>query len=80
MIAGREIDRIESAQRGVNGEYLVRYRRRIWPVDNGCIHVDSLPAIPMLSHAKQKNHDYLSLAELCKPGRLFREMRLMGGQ
>lgn len=71
MIAGREIDRIESAQRGVSGEYLVRYRRRIWPVDNGCIHVDSLPAIPMLSHAGSNNHDYLSLAESPLPTRLI---------
>ncbi|NNJ14575.1 hypothetical protein CSV86_004605 [Pseudomonas putida CSV86] len=71
MIAGREIDRIESTQRGVSGENLVRYRRRIWPVDNGCIHVDSLPAMPMLSHGRSHNPAGLSLAESPLPTRLI---------
>ena len=71
MIAGREIDRIESTQQGVSGEHLVRYRRRIWPVDSGCIHVDSLPAMPMLSHGRSDNPGGLSLAESPLPTRLI---------
>lgn len=70
MIAGREIDRIECAHQGSTGEHLVRYRRRDWPVHNGCIHVDSLPSMPMLWDGKPAQ-DHLSLFEAPLPRQLI---------
>ncbi|HDS1690876.1 hypothetical protein ACF8Q9_21950 [Pseudomonas sp. TYF_15] len=52
MIAGREIDRIECPPQDSSDPLLVRYRRRIWRVEEGCIHVDALPTIPMLPDAE----------------------------
>ncbi|WIV25892.1 hypothetical protein QN085_09975 [Pseudomonas sp. M2(2023)] len=46
MMAGREIDRITRAHKNVDGESFVWYRRREWPVEDGCIHVDALPEMP----------------------------------
>lgn len=46
MMAGREIDRITRAYKNVDGDFFVWYRRREWPVEEGCIHVDALPEIP----------------------------------
>ncbi|MGY4526936.1 hypothetical protein [Pseudomonas sp. TE21394] len=46
MMAGREIDRIMRTHENVDGKLFVWYRRRQWPVDEGCIHVDALPEIP----------------------------------
>ncbi|WP_238067569.1 hypothetical protein [Pseudomonas shirazica] len=46
MMAGREIDRITRTHKNVDGESFVWYRRREWPVEDGCIHVDALPEMP----------------------------------
>lgn len=48
LMAGREIDRITRAHVIVNGSLFVWYRRRKWPVENGCIHVDALPEMPAI--------------------------------
>ncbi|HFL7942793.1 TPA: hypothetical protein ACG5DM_005930 [Pseudomonas putida] len=52
MIAGREIDQIECPPQDSSDPLLIRYRRRNWRVEEGCIHVDALPTIPMLPDAE----------------------------
>ncbi|MCU7281896.1 hypothetical protein OC926_18780 [Pseudomonas peradeniyensis] len=47
MMAGREIDRITRQHKVIDGNPFVVYRRREWLVEDGRIHVDTLPSIPM---------------------------------
>lgn len=40
MASGHEIDRITRPLRSSGSTLIVAYRKRIWPVTNGCIHID----------------------------------------
>lgn len=73
MMAGREIDRVTRQHKLIDGYPFVLYRRRDWLVEDGCIHVDRLPNIPVQiddSSLSAELRPFLDLIEQPHPVRL----------